>query len=79
MIYVLVPHDGVEGIRVFENYGMMEQTVLRQGMMRLQWHLDPDWCLVTGYDQGLDECVPIWRWYVGPAGQLVREPASRSP
>jgi hypothetical protein len=74
MIYVLLPHDNAEAIRVFSNFGMMEQILLRQGDLRQQWHLDPDWCSVVGYELSGDEYAPIWVWHLGPAGGLIREP-----
>jgi hypothetical protein len=77
MIYILFPYDNVGAMRVFGNFGMMEQVVLRQANMRMQWHLDPDWCTVYGYEEGADEFVPIWVWHVGPSGNLIREPFSR--
>ena len=78
MIYILIPHDGVDGMRVFHTFGVVEQIVLRQGGLRKQWKLDPDWCTVYGYGDGVnaDEDIPIWKWYLGEAGQLIREHAT---
>lgn len=73
MIYVLVPHENVDAIRVFGTFGIVEQTLLRQGNMRLQWHLDPDWCTVYGYESGTDEFTPVWVWHVSQNGTLVRQ------
>lgn len=74
MIYIVIPYENPEAMRVFGNFGMMEQMVLRQGHLRLQWHLDPDWCTVYGYESGSDEFTPIWLWHVSSDGDLVREP-----
>lgn len=79
MIYILIPYEGVDGLRVFTNFGLMEQMILRQGGLRRQWKLDPDWCTVYGYDSTVstDEYAPIWKWYLGDAGNLIREPISQ--
>ena len=76
MIYILLPNDGADGLRVFTSFGILELVVIRQGALRQQWNLDPDWCTVLGFDEGVDECVPIWRWYLGPTGALIRESAA---
>jgi hypothetical protein len=79
MIYILIPYEGITGLRVFTNFGLMEQLMLRHGAHLLRRNLDPDWCTVFGYDSGVsvDEYTPIWRWYLGDAGQLIRERFSR--
>lgn len=76
MIYILVPHEGIDGLRVMTNFGLMEQTVLRQGNLRRQWKLDPDWCTVYGYEAGFstDELSPVWKWFLGDTGTLIRQP-----
>jgi len=79
MIYVLIPHSGLEGMRVFSNFGLMEQVILRQADLHLQWHLDPDWCSVFGYESEVDELAPTWIWHIGSNGQLIREHVSQLP
>jgi hypothetical protein len=77
MIYILLPNDGKDGMRVFTNFGLMEQVIRHQGITRQQWKMDPDWCTVLGYDESVDECVLIWKWFLGPTGNLIREPANQ--
>lgn len=74
MIYLLLPHDTSSPVRVFGNFGMIEQVILREGNKRLQWHLDADWCTAIGYENECDEFIPIWVWYLGESGTIIRRP-----
>jgi hypothetical protein len=73
MIYTLVPHENTGGIRVFGSFGMAEQIAIQHARSRREWGLSPDWCYIVGYETGTDEYAPIWIWYVGAEGTLVRE------
>jgi hypothetical protein len=67
MIYILIPHNLELPMRVFHNFGLVEQ-VMRQG---------PDKCTVFGYTDGFDECSHVWTWHLGPNKSIIREPASQ--
>lgn len=69
MIYIMLPHDLELPMRVFRNFGLVEQ-VMRQA---------PDKCTVFGYSDDLDECVHVWIYHLGPYNTIIREPASQLP
>jgi hypothetical protein len=70
MIYILIPYDTTLSIRVFRNFGLVEQ-VMRGG--------GGNWCIVFGYSIEMDECAPIWTWTIGKNGQISRERATQLP
>jgi hypothetical protein len=65
MIYLLSPRDGSCALRIFSNYGLMEQVARSRG---------GDWCIVYGYELGIDEYNLVWIWHQGPGGYLIRSP-----
>lgn len=67
MIYVLIPHDPTLPLRVFCNFGLVEQ-VMRQG---------PHKSTVLGYSDSLDECCHVWTYQLGPNNSIIRDPASQ--
>ena len=69
MIYLLLPHNTDGAIRMFGNYGLMEQVVRSQAK---------DWCVVYGYEMGIDEYEVVWVWRLGPNGILIRSPVKSS-
>ena len=70
MIYLLVPHDPTMFIRMFTNFGLVEQ-VMRSGK--------EGWCTVLGYATETDECSPLWVWTLGKGGRITRERATQLP
>lgn len=70
MIYMLIPYNTDLPIRMFTNFGLVEQ-VMRGG--------GENWCIVFGYMIEMDECVPIWTWTIGKDGRIQRERATRLP
>lgn len=67
MIYILIPHNLSLPMRVFRNFGLVEQ-VMRRG---------PDKCTVFGYTDDMDESTHVWTWHLGPNNSIIREPASQ--
>lgn len=65
MIYLLVPHDVHGMIRMFHSFSSVEQCALTS---------PADWCVVYGYELGIDEYTPMWIWQIGPGGRLNRLP-----
>lgn len=66
MIYLLIPMDTKESVRIFSDYGLMEQVM---------WSRPSDWCTVYGYELAIDEYQLIWMWHKGPSNHLIRSRA----
>lgn len=69
MIYILFPHDVNLPMRVFRNFGLVEQIMKRSR----------EKCTVFGYSDDLDECTFVWTYHLGPYNTILREPASQLP